>query len=69
MLIDNDGIILKPIQGPPRGEREVHFYQNLNKEDADDVTLQLKTFVPKFYGVQIVPGICHCAPCINILFH
>ena len=42
--------IMKPLQPPPRGIREIEFYtevQNSNEEDD----LQLREWLPKFYGV------------------
>lgn len=55
MLIDKDGKLLKPLQEPPRGERELHFYENVfSKDISDAVTLKLKSFLPTFYGIKVV---------------
>ncbi|CAB4021368.1 inositol polyphosphate multikinase [Paramuricea clavata] len=55
MLLDSDGKLLKPIQAPPRGEREVEFYQSLFEcKTSDQTTLKLCQFVPAFYGVKHV---------------
>ena len=55
MLIDSDGKLLKPIQAPPRGEREVEFYQTVfGYETSNPTILKLRQFVPTFYGVKHV---------------
>mgnify|MGYP002803580531 CR=1 FL=1 len=55
MLLDSDGRLLKPIQAPPRGEREVEFYQTVfGCETSDQSILRLRQFVPTFHGVKHV---------------
>ena len=55
MLLDSDGKLLKPIQAPPRGEREVEFYQTVfGYETSNQTILRLRQFVPTFYGVKHV---------------
>lgn len=52
MLQHADGSVLKPIQPPPRGEREVAFYKKLFDSSCDDpVLLTLRPFLPKFLGI------------------
>ena len=55
MLLDSDGKLLKPIQAPPRGEREVKFYKSVFEcETSDQTILKLRQFLPTFYGVKHV---------------
>lgn len=49
ILTNKDGCILKPIQPPPRGDREVEFYQNVTTS-TDPQLAQFVTFIPQFYG-------------------
>jgi len=45
-----DGRILKPVQAPPKGEREISFYkQLLESTDPDDQ--RISQVVPEFFGV------------------
>ncbi|XP_062580007.1 inositol polyphosphate multikinase-like [Saccostrea cucullata] len=56
-LLHEDGTILKPVQCPPKGQREVEFYQELFSEQKSDdkVLLQLRDLVPKFHGLVHSP--------------
>lgn len=49
ILTNKDGCILKPIQPPPRGDREVEFYQTVNTSEDPNVA-QFVKFIPTFYG-------------------
>ncbi len=50
-----DGWLLKPLQAPPKGEREVGFYKALNDDTCADATDRaFRRFVPKFFGVETV---------------
>jgi len=49
ILTNKNGYILKPIQPPPRGDREVEFYQNVTTSE-DPAVAQFADFIPKFYG-------------------
>ena len=52
MLQHADGSVLKPIQPPPRGEREVAFYKKLFEPSCDDpVLMTLRPFLPKLLGI------------------
>ena len=52
MLQHADGSVLKPVQPPPRGEREVAFYKKLFEPSCDDpVLITLRPFLPKFLGI------------------
>ncbi|XP_021922265.1 inositol polyphosphate multikinase isoform X2 [Zootermopsis nevadensis] len=49
MLKHKDGYVLKPIEKPAYGEREIKFYQDLQSAN-DAVSVELKKLVPKFLG-------------------
>ena len=52
LLRSNDGLVLKPIQEPPKGEREKNFYNRVfNDFDLNKDELKLKNFLPIFYGI------------------
>ena len=44
--------MLKPVQRPPKGEREVIFYETVfdEAEERNEI-LQLRRFLPRYYGV------------------
>ena len=44
--------MLKPVQRPPKGEREVIFYETVfdEAEERSEI-LQLRRFLPHYYGV------------------
>ena len=47
-----DGTILKHVQCPPKGQRELDFYENVfNKDSTDEVLLELRLLVPKYHGL------------------
>lgn len=48
-----DGKLLKPIQAPPKGQREADFYTSINKS-TDKVDISLKKHIPEFYGIETV---------------
>ncbi|XP_066534845.1 inositol polyphosphate multikinase [Hoplias malabaricus] len=46
-----DGTVLKQLQPPPRGPREMHFYtQVFSKDCTDPQLLALQRHLPKYYG-------------------
>lgn len=49
MLKHKDGYVLKPIEKPACGEREINFYQDLQCA-TDPVSVELKKLVPKYLG-------------------
>ena len=50
-LESNDGDLLKPVQSPPRGPRELTFYQKVFDAECDDpVLLELRTLLPRYLG-------------------
>jgi len=50
ILTNKDGCILKPIQPPPRGVRELEFYQEVNSDTASPEVAQFLPFIPQFFG-------------------
>ena len=48
-----DGRLLKPVQAPPRGRRELDFYKRINAS-KDPTDLRLKKCIPEFFGVEKV---------------
>ncbi|XP_037547644.1 inositol polyphosphate multikinase [Nematolebias whitei] len=51
-----DGTVLKQVQPPPRGPREVHFYNMVFAEDCSDpCLLDLQNHIPKYYGTWSSP--------------
>jgi len=55
-LESTDGAVLKPALGATKGDREVHFYQRLFRQDCQDqVLLDLRQFVAKFLGIWTTP--------------
>ncbi|CAH1247034.1 IPMK [Branchiostoma lanceolatum] len=55
MLQHEDGTLLKPLQPPPRGQKELGFYQTIFDEDTKNRDLlTLRQFMPKYLG-KFVP--------------
>uniref|UniRef100_A0A3Q0R2Y6 Kinase n=1 Tax=Amphilophus citrinellus TaxID=61819 RepID=A0A3Q0R2Y6_AMPCI len=51
-----DGTVLKQLQPPPRGPRELQFYSMVYAEDCCDPCLvDLQTYLPKYYGTWSSP--------------
>uniref|UniRef100_A0A8C6S3B2 Kinase n=1 Tax=Nannospalax galili TaxID=1026970 RepID=A0A8C6S3B2_NANGA len=51
-----DGTVLKQLQPPPRGPRELEFYNMVYAADcADAVLVELRKHLPKYYGVWSPP--------------
>nr|XP_023686766.1 inositol polyphosphate multikinase [Paramormyrops kingsleyae] len=56
MLQHPDGTVLKQLQPPPRGQREMQFYRKVYAEDSDDLLLlDLQHYLPKYYGTWSSP--------------
>lgn len=52
MLQHHDGTVLKQLQPPPRGPRELDFYKKVFADDCGNRTLlELQKYLPKYYGV------------------
>ena len=52
-----DGRLLKPVQAPPRGQREIDFYSRIFSSVSKDSTdKKLRHHVPHFYGVEEYPA-------------
>ena len=54
MLRRQDGRVLKPVVKPLLGKREIAFYESLQASE-DPVMLQLKNYVPRYYGTTELP--------------
>ena len=55
-LQSDDGGILKPIQGPGKGCREMIFYQTVYSPDCQDEDLvKLRHFIPTYIGIWNTP--------------
>ncbi|XP_019636006.1 PREDICTED: inositol polyphosphate multikinase-like [Branchiostoma belcheri] len=55
MLQHEDGTLLKPLQPPPRGQKELGFYQKIFDENTTNQDLlTLRLFMPKYLG-KFVP--------------
>lgn len=51
-----DGTVLKQLQPPPRGPREMQFYSMVYAEDCcDPCLLELQNHLPKYYGTWSSP--------------
>ncbi|KAJ8264398.1 hypothetical protein GJAV_G00148730 [Gymnothorax javanicus] len=51
-----DGTVLKQLQPPPRGPREMQFYSQVYADDCSDpVLLALQQYLPKYYGAWSSP--------------
>ncbi|XP_037610368.1 inositol polyphosphate multikinase [Sebastes umbrosus] len=51
-----DGTVLKQLQPPPRGPREMQFYSTVYAEDCcDPCLLELQSHLPKYYGTWSSP--------------
>jgi len=55
MLVDTNGCILKILPPPPRGEREVNFYKDINSSE-DPGHAQFLPWVPGYHGVSEKSG-------------
>lgn len=52
MMTNSEGCILKPIQKPPRGHREIQFYQTISNNPADEDGKSFLEYTPKFLGTK-----------------
>lgn len=53
MLDRGNGIVLKAMQEPPRGTREIELYQVVfSPVCTDKDLLELRNFIPWFYGTE-----------------
>ena len=64
MLDRGNGIVLKAIQTPPRGTRELTLYQTIFAPSCKDKhLLELRNFLPMYYGTETVDdgkGLIRC---------
>ncbi len=52
-LQTNDGLVLKPVQSPPRGEREHNFFKKIFSQDESELNedeKELKNLLPTYRG-------------------
>ena len=72
MLKHKDGYVLKPLEKPVQGEREVKFYQDLQRA-TDPLSAELKKLVPKFLGTTNLKindkGMIHNHHCFLLPFY
>lgn len=53
LLQTNDGLVLKPVQSPPRGEREHNFFKHIFLSDSSELNpdeIELKNLLPTYRG-------------------
>lgn len=53
LLQSNDGFVLKPVQSPPRGEREHNFFKRLFQSDdslLNSDEIELRNLLPTYRG-------------------
>jgi len=53
MLMHESGFVLKPVQAPPKGAREVSFYQTISTSTIE-TDVQFKALTAKFFGTESV---------------
>jgi len=53
MLQHDLGVVLKPIQPPPRGLRELEFYKKISSS-CEEEDVKIRDLTPKFYGVETI---------------
>lgn len=58
LLLHQDGFVLKPVQAPPKGEREMSFYQQISSSLLP-VDTEMYALTPKFYGTERLRGAVH----------
>ena len=54
LLQTHDGHVLKPLQSPPRGERELGFFNRIfseNENDLNEDERELRSLLPTFRGL------------------
>ncbi|KAJ8949077.1 hypothetical protein NQ318_016981 [Aromia moschata] len=53
-MLKQNGVVLKPIVKKECGEREIYLYKTL-EDTVDRSLIELREFVPKFYGTKKIP--------------
>jgi len=53
LLRHGSGLVLKPVQAPPKGRREVAFYQKLSTS-SNETDIQFKSLTAKYFGTKSV---------------
>lgn len=55
LLLHQDGFVLKPVQAPPKGDRETDFYRRVSTS-SHPTDMEIYSFMAKFYGIENVRG-------------
>ena len=55
LLVSGQGHVLKQVQDPPKGPREVQFYQKISSSD-DPECRQWRELAPTFFGIESMEG-------------
>ena len=55
ILVNGQGHVLKKVTDPPRGQREVQFYQKISSSD-DPECRQWRELAPTFFGIESMEG-------------
>ena len=50
-----NGKVLKPLQPPPRGDREVNFYEEVQGSN-EAIDKEIRNCLPEYFGVEKVSG-------------
>lgn len=53
MLKHKDGYVLKPVNRPVQGEKEIKFYEEMQKV-VDPLLLEFRSFIPEYYGTTVL---------------
>ena len=70
MLDRGNGIVLKAVQNPPRGTREKKLYQTVFAPGCKDKDLlELRSFMPLYYGTETVDDGKSLTACENGSIH
>ena len=56
ILVNGQGHVLKKVTDPPRGQREVQFYQKITSSD-DPECLKWRQLAPKYHGIELIAGV------------
>ena len=55
LLVSDQGHVLKQVQDPPKGPRELQFYQKITSSD-DPECLKWRQLAPKYHGIELIAG-------------
>lgn len=51
MLKDEEGNVLKPVNKPEQGRREIIFYETVSSSSNEDIK-KLRQFIPLYFGIS-----------------